>query len=101
MMTLRPACALLAFGLAAVATAASAQADSLARTALKPFNVTVRVFDPAKGMDGGQDYVLPVDSPDAEHAVASTMANAVSFTTKTADGRPLPVAFTCIKVEPR
>lgn len=71
------------------------------RTELKPFKVTVRVFDPGKGLESGQDYVLPVDSPDAEHAAASTMANAVSFTRKIDGGKALPVAFTCIKVEPR
>lgn len=76
-------------------------AESLMKTELKPFNVTIRVFDPGKGVDNGQDYVLPVDSPDAEHAAASTMANAVSFTKNTDGGRPLPVTFTCVKVEAR
>ena len=72
-----------------------------ARTTLKPFNVTVRVFDPARGAESGQDYVLPVDSPDAEHAASSTMANAVSFTRKTEGGAILPVAFRVVKVESR
>ena len=71
------------------------------RASLKSFNVTIRVFDPANGTSGGEDYVLPVDSPDAEHAVAATLANAAAFTTKTAEGRPLPVAFTCVEVKPR
>ena len=45
--------------------------------------------------------MLPVDSPDAEHAVASTTANAASFTKKTEGCKALPVAFTCVRVEPR
>ena len=77
------------------------RAEGTMKADLKPFNVTIRVFDPTKGMAAGQDYVLPVDSPDAEHAIASTTANAASFTVKTEGGKPLPVAFTCVKVEPR
>lgn len=77
------------------------QADGMTMTDLKPFNVTIRVFDPTKGIASGQDYVLPVDSPDAEHAIASTTANAASFTKKADGGKALPVAFTCIKVEAR
>jgi len=38
------------------------------------------VFYSTKGPESGQDYVLPVDSPNAEHAVTSTTANAASFT---------------------
>jgi hypothetical protein len=72
-----------------------------AKTPLKPFSRHHPGFCPHEGHRGGQDYVLPVDSPDAEHAVASTTANAASFTRKTEGGKPLPVAFTCIKVEPR
>ena len=81
--------------------AGSAAGEPITKTDLKPFSVTVRVFDPVKGAGSGQDYVLPVDSPDAEHAVASTMANAVSFTKTMEAGKPLSVAFTCVKVEPR
>ena len=77
------------------------KADEMTGTDLKPFAVTVRVFDPAKGLGSGRDYVLPVDSPDAEHAAASTLANAASFTRKTDGGVALPVAFACVKVEPR
>lgn len=54
------------------------RAEDAGRTALRPFSVTVRVFDPGKGVSSGQDFVLPVDNPDAEHAAASTMANARS-----------------------
>lgn len=76
-------------------------AEAPVKTELKPFLVTIRVFDPSRGMENGQDYVLPVNSPDAEHAVASTTANAASFTKKVEGGRALPVAFTCIRVEAR
>ena len=68
--------------LALVVPSVAQAADGLIRTPLKPFNVTIRVFDTAKGVGSGTDYVLPVDSPDAEHAVASKMANAASFTRK-------------------
>lgn len=77
------------------------RAADVAKADLKPFNVTIRVFDPTKGPGSGRDYVLPVDSPDEEHAIASTTANAASFTATVGPGGPLPVAFTCIKVEPR
>ena len=87
--------------LTASAGASASAAETLRKTPLKPFNVTIRVFDLAKGVVSGVDYVLPVDSPDAEHAAASTLANAASFTPKIDGGKPLPVAFTCTKVEPR
>ncbi len=69
---------------------------------LLPFNCTIRVFDPVSGADL-EEHVLPVDSPDAEHAAASTLANAASFTMKTEAGGMAvkPVAFCCIKIEPR
>lgn len=60
--------------------ATQVQADDMAKTARRPFNVTIRVFDSTKGLESGQDYVPPVDSPNAEHAVTSTTANAASFT---------------------
>ena len=65
---------------------------------LKKFNVTVRRFDPAKGLASGTDFVLPVDSPDEEHAVSAAMSNAVAFTRKMQDGTVLPVAFICVAV---
>lgn len=68
--------------------------------ALKPFAVTVRVFDPDSGRIIGE-HVLPVDSPDAEHAAASTLANAASFTPKTKDQTALPVAFRVMGVAAR
>lgn len=67
---------------------------------LDPFNVTVRVFNPDDGAVLAE-HVLPVDSPDAEHAAASTMANAISFTTKTEGGAALPVAFRVVDVARR
>lgn len=70
-------------------------------TKLKPFNVTIRIFNPAEGPESGTTYVLPVDSPDAEHACASTLANAASFTTKTENGMTIPVAFSAIDVQER
>lgn len=70
-------------------------------TDLTPFEVTIRVFDPAKGVDSGTTYVLPVDSPDAEHACASTLANAASFTPKTEGGTVRPVAFMALEVRER
>lgn len=68
---------------------------------LKPFNCTIRVFDPTDGSTSAE-HVLPVDSPDAEHAAASTLANAASFTTKTGLGGGVkPVAFCCTRIESR
>ncbi len=68
---------------------------------LKPFNCTVRVFDPTDNSTI-EEYLLPVDSPDAEHAAASTLANAASFTTKTSLGGGVkPVAFCCTRIEAR
>ena len=68
---------------------------------LKPFAVTIKVFDPARGLDSGDTYVLPVDSPDAEHACASTLANAASFVPKTEGDAAKPVAFCAVEVRPR
>ena len=45
--------------------------------------------------------MLPVDSPDEEHAIASTIANAASWPGKVASGRPLPVAFMAVRVARR
>ncbi len=68
---------------------------------LKPFNCTIRIFNPTSG-ETLEEHVLPVDSPDAEHAAASTLANAASFTSKTEGGMvTLPVAFCCTRIEAR
>ena len=95
----------LAAVLAAVAVAvpAAASAQTVATPAdLKRFDVTIRRFDPAGPAGNGQVFVLPVDSPDAEHAIASTLANAAAFSTKTdRSGRPASVAFMAVRVERR
>lgn len=83
---------------------ASAAADSApveTASQLKPYNVTIRRFDISKGLESGADFVLPVNSPDAEHACASTIANASAFSKKVEAGKPLPLAFTCTKIETR
>ena len=68
---------------------------------LKPFNCTIRIFDPTDGSTIAE-HVLPVDSPDAEHAAASTLANAASFTAKTGLGDEVKaVAFCCTRIEAR
>lgn len=94
------AAAALAGGLVVDPVSAAEQAAPPATT-LKHYDVTIRVFDPDGDRGAGRDYVLPVDSPDEEHAAASTLANAAAFTTKTRSGVALPVAFRCVKVEPR
>ena len=68
---------------------------------LKPYNVTIRRFDPNQGYDRGENFVLPVDSIDEDHAIASTLANAISWTTKAQGGTVLPVAFCCVAIEER
>lgn len=69
--------------------------------ALTKYNVTVRVFDPAEGPGSGEEFCLPVDSPDKEHAVSAAMSNAVAFTTKVRMGSLVAVAFLCVGVEER
>ena len=67
---------------------------------LKKFNVTIRRFNPtAPGSE--EEFILPVDSPDAEHAASSTLANAISWSTKISGDSPLPVAFQCISIAER
>ena len=68
---------------------------------LKPYNVTVQVFNPETLDSPTQEYVLPVDSPDEEHAVSAAMSNAIAFTTKVESGTVKPVAFRCIAVATR
>jgi hypothetical protein len=67
---------------------------------LQRFNITVRICNPDDSSVIAE-HVLPVDSPDPEHAAASTMSNAISFTTKTEGGVPLPVTFQVVKIEKR
>ena len=85
----------------ALSTALEAQMTVSTPSELKKFNVTIRRFDPAQGPHSGQEFVLPVDSPDEEHAIASTLANAASFSRKVEGGRALPVAFMAVRVSPR
>ena len=68
---------------------------------LKKYNVTIRRFDPKKGLENGEDFVLPVDSPDEEHAISSTLANAVAFTKKSQGVELLSVAFCCTGIQER
>ncbi len=70
---------------------------------LTKFEVTIRRFDPTAGPEsaGSDELVLPVDSPDAEHAVSAAMSNAVAFTPKVDDGRLRPVAFWATGVRQR
>lgn len=77
---------------------ASAQMPVQTAAGLKKFSVTIRRFDPAQGPASGQEFVLPVDSPDEEHAIASTLANAASWPGKVANGQPLPVAFMAVRI---
>lgn len=70
-------------------------------TDLKPYSVTIVAFDPTEGPESGDQYVLPVDSPDEDHAIASTLANAASFTRKYRLGKVLSVAFMCKSISPR
>ncbi len=68
---------------------------------LKKFNVIVRRFDPHKGLANGEEFILPVDSPDEEHAVSAAMSNAIAFTTKVQASSPLQIAFCCVGIEAR
>jgi hypothetical protein len=91
----------LAAMLAALPVAAPAQEAATSSVDLKHYDVTIRRFDPARGPSSGEEFVLPVDSPDEEHAIASTIANAASWPGKVASGRPLPVAFMAVRVARR
>ena len=68
---------------------------------LKRYNVNVVCFDTHAGIASGKTFVLPVDSPDEEHAVSAAMSNAIAFTTKLNGSLPLPLAFCCTGIEDR
>ena len=73
---------------------------------LKRYNVRVRRFDPSQGLESGEEFLLPVDSPDEEHGVSAAMSNVIAFTTKVKGGTPLPVtvvpiAFCCMGITER
>ena len=85
----------------AMSLPAEAQMPVSSHADLKKCNVTIRRFDPARGPTSGQEFVLPVDSPDEEHAIASTLANAASWPGKVANGQPVPMAFMAVRVSAR
>ncbi len=66
---------------------------------LKHFSVTICRFDPRKGLESGEKFVLPVDCIDEEHAISSTLSNAVAFTKKSQGTEVLSVAFCCTGIE--
>ncbi len=70
---------------------------------LKKYNVTVRRFDPAAGLDdpSAEQFVLPVDSPDEEHAVSAAMSNCVAFTPKIHFGSLKQIAFCAVQIADR
>ena len=71
---------------------------------LRKYTVTVRRFDPRRPLDDQavDQFLLPVDSPDEEHAVSAAMSNAVAFTPKVQDGGSMsPVAFWATEVRER
>ncbi len=71
---------------------------------LKKYNVTVRRFHPDKGINDdndAEDFILPVDSPDEEHAISAAMSNCVAFTSKMSLGVLKPIAFCATAVNER
>ncbi len=90
----------LSSGIALSAQTASPGMSATNQT-LKKYNVTVRRFDPSRSADPGEQFVLPVDSPDPEHAISAAMSNAVAFSTKSSGMSVLPVAFTCVAIAER
>ena len=68
---------------------------------LNHYSLTICRFDPKKGLESGEKFVLPVDCIDEEHAISSTLSNAVAFTKKSQGTEVLSVAFCCIGVEER
>ena len=65
---------------------------------LKSYNVTVRRFDATRPADEGETFVLPVVSPDEEHAISATLSNCVAFTPKFQGGAVQPLAFMCVSI---
>ncbi len=71
---------------------------------LKKYNITVKRFNPTTSINDdaqADTFILPVDSPDEEHAVSAAMSNAVAFTTKVKGNSLIPVAFCAIAVHER
>lgn len=67
---------------------------------VKKFNVTVQRFNPST-QTPGEEFVLPVDCPDAEHAASAVLSNLIAWTPKTEGGKILPIAFRCIAINER
>ena len=97
-MSSRAVASLLLASLSLVPVAASARSDVATPSELKPFNVTIRRYDPTPDAGRGHLFMLPVDSPDEEHAASSTLSNAIAFSRKTDGSKALPVAFTVVSV---
>ncbi len=94
----------LGAGLAATVLPA-AVAPSLAQTSAQPmqikkFNVTVERFDPAN-TGHVEQFILPVDCPDSEHAASAVLSNLIAWTPKTEGSKVLPIAFRCIAITER
>lgn len=91
---------------AGVASAALPHAEAqspfgnMPATPPKRFSVTVRRFDPLVP-SRFEDFTLPVDCPDAEHAASAVLSNLIAWTTKTTGMAALPVAFRCMAVTER
>lgn len=67
---------------------------------VKKFNVTVHRFDPSNN-GHVEEFVLPVDCPDEEHAASAVLSNLIAWTPKLDGGKVLPIAFQCIAVTER
>ncbi len=67
---------------------------------VKKFNVTVHRFHPSNS-GSVEEFVLPVDCPDEEHAASAVLSNLIAWTPKLEGGKVLPIAFRCIAVTER
>lgn len=67
---------------------------------IKQFNVTVRRFDPSRD-DAGEEFILPVDCPDAEHAASAVLSNLIAWSEKTSGSSVRSIAFQCLAVSER
>ena len=93
----------LGAGVAATAlpgVAAPLQAQTSTSMQVKKFNVTVHRFDPSNPSHT-EEFVLPVDCPDAEHAASAVLSNLIAWTPKTDGGKILPIAFRCMAITER
>lgn len=93
----------LGAGLAAAAipqAVAQTQFRNMPQMPVKKFNVTVQRFDPANP-SRVEEFTLPVDCPDPEHAASAVLSNLIAWTTKTQGTSALPIAFRCTAVAER